>query len=106
VGLDEGGDISDIEPATERGLLLSTDELLATSRRLLQLVDGVVAAFDGEPPAADDPDLRRTCGLIIQATDSAFWRVYARDAATLRPLRELGADVTDVDDGAMPADPF
>ena len=106
VGLDEGVDISDVEPATERGLVLSTDDLLATSRRLLQLIDGVAAVFDGEPPAADDPDLRRTCGLIIQATDSAYWRVYAGDAATLRPLRAIGAEVTDVEDRAMPADPF
>lgn len=103
VGNDDTFDALQLENATETGLLLSAEQLQDLARQLFQLIDGTVAQIQGDPPAADDPDLRRTCPIVIQAFDSSSWRVYARDPASLRTLRGIDIDVIDVQDEPIPA---
>jgi len=70
------------------GLTMSQSQLEDLSRRLLQLIDGIIVGFDGDPPRRQDADLRTKAAVVIEIIDSTYWRVYTRFPSTLDRLRQ------------------
>lgn len=78
------------------GLTMSQNELETLSGQLLQLIDGIIVGFDGDPPHRRDDDLREKATVVIEAIDSTYWRVYARLPATLDQVRQGFPSARDV----------
>jgi hypothetical protein len=83
------------------GVRLGWDELVALAQAFRQVIDGI---FVGCRDPAAIPSLGRgltpqfyaTCDLVLEASDSTLWRVYAREDAVLARLRGAFRDVTEV----------
>lgn len=60
--------------------------LLDLDAHLLQLIDGVVAGFTGDPPSSDADDLRPFATIVIDVFDSTHWTIYAEDPTLLTPV--------------------
>jgi hypothetical protein len=80
------------------GLVLTAARLKRIADGLFQLIDGIVVAFEGEPPENTEDDLRTACYLVIEAIDSGVWRVYTRDAAVAARLFDTFEGAHSVDD--------
>jgi hypothetical protein len=78
------------------GLEITGGDLLDLSHRLSQVIDAIVVAYDGSPPARSDNDLRASSAIVIEAIDSTLWRVYAKDASVTDRLSHAFADVREV----------
>jgi hypothetical protein len=78
------------------GLRMSAAELRDLAARLEQLVDGIAVGYRGDPPVRDDPDLRTSSAVVIEAIDSTLWRVYADDPTVIERVRRTYRDVRDV----------
>jgi hypothetical protein len=88
VARSDATDVSSIE--------MRSSELRELADELAQVIDGIFAGYRGEPPSRSDKDLRHTTEIVIEAFDSTFWRVYARDAGVAEQLRRTYTDVRDV----------
>ena len=71
-------------------------ELRELAGRLLQVIDGIVAGYRDAPPARSDADLRGAAEVVIEAVDSTFWRIYARDPTVIERFRDHYPDMRDV----------
>jgi hypothetical protein len=100
VGHDEHFDLSLMErkaAGSPTGAELTPAELRAFAARLFQLIDGIVVGYRGDGPTRSDADLRTSCAVVIEVVDSSFWRVWAKDRATIGTLGECYKDVRVVD---------
>lgn len=108
VALDSETDVVSLEQRAAEsptGLALSGEQLRHLAAGLLQMIDGVVAGYRGRPPSRSDADLRSSAEIILEAVDSAFWRIYARDQDIIDRMRRAYVDVRDVIPTA-PVPPF
>jgi hypothetical protein len=99
VARSDATDVSSIESraaGSPKGLEMRSSELRELADELAQVIDGIFAGYRGEPPSRSDKDLRHTTEIVIEAFDSTFWRVYARDAGVAEQLRRTYTDVRDV----------
>jgi hypothetical protein len=71
--------------------------LRGLASHLLQLVDGIVAGYRNDPPTRSDLDLRTSSEVIIEAIDSTFWCIYARDSAIVSAVQRNYDDVRTVE---------
>ncbi len=82
--------------ASPTGAVVNWDELVAIAHALKQVIWGVfVGCTDASavPSLHPDADLYNPSEIVIEAIDSTYWRVYARDD---RVLQRLGAAFRDV----------
>ena len=99
VARDDGMDVVAMErEAAESftGLHLSASQLREFAAGLFQLIDGIIVGYRDSPPTRVDPDLRESAEVVIEAIDSTFWRVYARDRGITDGLQHHYDDVRDV----------
>ncbi|MDP9371533.1 MAG: hypothetical protein M3Q65_03565 [Chloroflexota bacterium] len=78
------------------GAVVSWDELIAIARAVKQVLWGVFVGCTAAsviPRLHPDTDLYSQSEIVIEAIDSTYWRVYARDD---RVLQRLGAAFREV----------
>ena len=99
IARDDGTDLVALErraAASSHGLTMSAAALRELAGELFQVVDGIVVGYRDRRPDRGDEDLRSTATVVIEAIDSTFWRVYARDKAITERMRHHYSDVRDV----------
>ena len=99
VARDDDTDVVALEreaAASPVGLALSGERLRDLACRLSQVVDGIIAGYEGTPPVRSDADLCVSAEVVIETVDSTFWRIYARNTAVIDRMRRRYEDVRDI----------
>lgn len=99
VGRTDETDVVALERQAEespQGLKMSAIALRELADRLQQVIDGIVVGYRGPAPDRHAVDLRSTAEVVLEAIDSTLWRVYAREAGVIDPVRQRYDDVRDV----------
>jgi hypothetical protein len=84
---------------TADGMLVDWDTLVAYADAMLQIVDGLFVGCSKSDCLADltegysDGDLYARVDIAIEAVDSSFWLVYARDETFLAGIETRFHDV-------------
>jgi hypothetical protein len=80
-----------------RGFCMEGRELRDVADRVAQVIDGVFAAYAQAPPSKASADLRESCEIVVEAIDSTYWRLYARDQEIIRRVQDVFEDVRVID---------
>jgi hypothetical protein len=91
-------DLSKLEADIQRssqGLILTWDELVSLANSLSEVRDAIIVGCRTREliPALPTTDLYSPCDVVIEAVDSAFWRIYAKDDRLLQKLARTFRDV-------------
>lgn len=96
--------IERLAAASPTGLMVDDSELRQIAGGLSQVIDGILVGFRGDPPLRFATDLRPCADVVIEAIDSTYWRVHARDDTALDRIRHAGWRVRElVPEPAIPA---
>lgn len=64
-------------------------ELVVLANHLDQVIDGVFVGCKDQKPfkkSCEDDELEERCELVIDAFDSSYWRVYAKNSEIIKNL--------------------
>ena len=80
-------DVPELEQESDASQFLSGEDLLAATERLLQVIDGEFAAFDGDESVP---------WVILRAVDSTFWEVESTEPGVLEAVSASFKDVEEI----------
>lgn len=100
--LGSGKSVLDLEKESRTppyGIVIAWRELVDLAHRFAQVQDGVFAGCTDPNKlpridALDEP--HRLCEVVLEAVDSSYWEIFARDDAILSRLRRQFNSVSDV----------
>jgi hypothetical protein len=81
------------------GIILTWDDLVSLSREFLQVINTIIVGCRDAAdiaPLQSVTDLYSSSEIVVEMIDSSAWRIYARDAATMRKLRGSFRNVEDI----------
>ena len=82
--------------ASPIGVVMDWQQLVALARSARQVIDAIIVAtrdIGSLPEWVSVEDLYKTCEIVIEACDSSYWLVYARNDLLINKLETAFKDV-------------
>ena len=73
------------------GLLVTWNELCELSEKLKEVINVVIIGYKNRRDIQkhhNERELLSSCDIVIEAFDSSYWRVYAKDQAVIDRIEE------------------
>lgn len=97
--LSEGRSVEDLEIESRRpphGIVMGWHALIRLAAELTQVQDGIFAGcrdLSSVPQIDEQVQLYSVSEVVLQATDSSYWQVYARNETKLKEFQRAFSDV-------------